>query len=136
MKKLIIVLFVAIVASTNIAIGQTIFLATGGKVSFFSETKAENIDATTSSMTSVLNTATGEIAFTVPMRTFKFKKSLMEEHFNEKYVESEKYPKSAFDNNFSSKCNFSILFFYCYLRYLPGIILKYVILTTTIFLCY
>jgi polyisoprenoid-binding protein YceI len=107
MKKVIIILFVAIVASTNISVGQTIFLATGGNVSFFSETKAENIEATTSSMTSVLNISTGEIAFTVPMRTFKFKKSLMEEHFNEKYVESEKYPKSVFKAKVNEKIDWT-----------------------------
>jgi polyisoprenoid-binding protein YceI len=107
MRKLTIVFFVAIVASTNLSIAQTVFLATGGKVSFFSETKAENIDATTSSMTSVLNTSTGDIVFTVPMRTFKFKKSLMEEHFNEKYVESEKYPKSVFKARVNEKIDWT-----------------------------
>jgi hypothetical protein len=107
MRKIVALLFVAIVASTNLSIAQTVFLATGGKVSFFSETKAENIDATTSSMTSVLNTSTGDIVFTVPLRTFKFKKSLMEEHFNEKYVESEKYPKSVFKARVNEKIDWT-----------------------------
>lgn len=107
MKKILSVLFVVVIAATKISIGQTVFLATGGTVSFFSETPAENIDAITTSMTSVLNTGTGDIAFTVPMRTFKFKKSLMEEHFNEKYVESEKYPKAAFKAKVNEKIDWT-----------------------------
>lgn len=75
---------------------QKVFLATGGKVHFFSATPMENIEAESKSMTGVLTTVTNKILFTVSMRTFKFEKSLMEEHFNEKYVESEKYPKATF----------------------------------------
>ncbi|MBK7967025.1 MAG: YceI family protein [Bacteroidetes bacterium] len=77
-------------------IAQKVFLATGGMVHFFSKTPLEDIEAETKSMTAVLTSVTNKIQFTVPMRTFKFDKSLMEEHFNEKYVESEKYPKAVF----------------------------------------
>jgi len=44
----------------------------------------------------VIDKESGEIEFAVLMKAFKFKKALMEEHFNENYVESEKYPKSKF----------------------------------------
>lgn len=77
-------------------IAQKVFLATGGMVHFFSATPMENIEAESKSMTAVLTTVTNKIQFSVSMRTFKFDKSLMEEHFNEKYVESEKYPKATF----------------------------------------
>jgi len=95
LKKLIIVasFFLFVIPSTQ---AQKVFIATGGKVNFFSATPLENIDANTQSMTAVLTTVTNKILFTVPMRTFKFEKSLMEEHFNEKYVESETYPKAGF----------------------------------------
>ncbi len=89
------------------ASAQHVFIATGGKVSFFSETPVENIDAHTESMTSVLTTTTQDIQFTVPMRTFKFKKALMEEHFNEKYVESELYPKSTFKGKINDTLDWS-----------------------------
>lgn len=96
MKK-VILLFIALIGLhfDNLN-AQSIYLATGGNGKFFSETNVENIDAKTNSLTSVLNIASKEIAFTVPLRTFKFKSALMEEHFNEKYVESEKYPNSTF----------------------------------------
>lgn len=76
--------------------GQTIYLAQGAKASFYSYTPVEDIAASSQSMTSVLNTATNDIAFNVPMSSFKFKKALMQEHFNEKYIESDKYPNAGF----------------------------------------
>lgn len=87
------------------ATAQKIFIATGGKAHLFSATPIENIDAVTSSMSSVLNTINNTLAFSVPMRTFKFEKSLMEEHFNEKYVESETYPKSTFNAKINESIN-------------------------------
>lgn len=84
---------------------QKVFIANGGRVHFFSETPMENIEAVTNSMSSVLNTSNNTIAFTVPMRTFSFDKSLMEEHFNEKYVESELYPKSTFNAKINEAIN-------------------------------
>jgi polyisoprenoid-binding protein YceI len=93
--KYILVTLLLLSISSNV-IGQKVYLATGGMVHFFSKTPLEDIEAETQSMTAVLTTVTNKIQFTVPMRTFKFDKSLMEEHFNEKYVESEKYPKATF----------------------------------------
>lgn len=57
----------------------------------FEEVKAKN-----ESVTCVLNTKTGEIASLVLMKGFRFKIALMEEHFNENYIESDKYPKATF----------------------------------------
>ena len=58
----------------------------------FEEVKAKN-----ESVTCVLNTKTGEIASLVLMKGFRFKIALMEEHFNESYIESDKYPKATFE---------------------------------------
>jgi polyisoprenoid-binding protein YceI len=44
----------------------------------------------------VLDSKTGVIQFSVLMRGFEFRKALMQEHFNENYVESDKYPRSEF----------------------------------------
>jgi len=57
----------------------------------FEEVKAKN-----ESVTCILNTKTGEIASLVLMKGFRFKIALMEEHFNENYIESDKYPKATF----------------------------------------
>lgn len=67
-----------------------------GKVSFFSYTSVENIEATNNQVLSIINTQNGEIAVQMLMRAFVFKKALMEEHFNESYVESDTYPKLTF----------------------------------------
>lgn len=60
-------------------------------VSSFEEVKAKN-----SGVSCVLNTKTGEIASLALMKGFRFKVALMEEHFNENYVESDKFPKATF----------------------------------------
>lgn len=68
--------------------GTIIFEAS---VPSFEEVKAKN-----TGVSCVVNTKTGEIASLALMRGFKFKVALMEEHFNENYVESEKFPKAIF----------------------------------------
>lgn len=105
MKKILAALILMLATQGSDA--QGVLLATGGKVSFFSETPMENIDATSQSATSVITTSSNAIQFTIPVRTFKFKKALMEEHFNEKYVESEKFPKSTFKGKINESINWS-----------------------------
>jgi hypothetical protein len=78
-----------------------------GEVTFFSKSTIENVDATSKSMNSFLNITTGEIAFVVPMTSFKFKKALMQEHFNEKYVESDKYPYGAYKGTINEKIDYT-----------------------------
>lgn len=56
----------------------------------------EEVKATNNNVTLVLNPATGEIASLALMKGFRFKIALMEEHFNENYIESDKYPKALF----------------------------------------
>jgi len=65
-------------------------------ISFFSDGVVEDIAAENAAAGSLFNTSTGELVFIVPIKDFKFQKSLMREHFNEKYMETEKYPKAAF----------------------------------------
>ena len=68
-----------------------------GKITFeasvpaFEEVKGRNDNATC-----VLAPATGEIASLALIKGFRFKIALMEEHFNENYMESDKYPKATF----------------------------------------
>jgi polyisoprenoid-binding protein YceI len=56
----------------------------------------ENIEAVNNEVSSALNLQSGEIGFAVLIRSFHFERALMEEHFNENYMESDKYPKSIF----------------------------------------
>lgn len=68
-----------------------------GQVTFFSYTSVENIQATNNQVLSLFNPKTNEIAVSILMRAFVFKKSLMHEHFNESYIESDLYPKATFN---------------------------------------
>ena len=65
-------------------------------ISFFSKSPLEDIEAANKKVTVVIKTTTNDIQFGVPMLGFKFPKPLMEEHFNENYVESTKYPTCTF----------------------------------------
>ncbi|MEX1240335.1 MAG: YceI family protein [Cyclobacteriaceae bacterium] len=72
------------------------FISDKSHISFYSEAPMEDIEAHTYQAKSIFDNATGEIVFSVPINTFQFEKSLMQEHFNEKYLESHKYSKGKF----------------------------------------
>ncbi|HMW26204.1 MAG TPA: YceI family protein [Ferruginibacter sp.] len=80
-----------------------------GSISFFSKTSMENIKADNNQVLSVLNAQTGEIQFSVLIKSFHFEKALMEEHFNENYLESGKFPKATFKGTITdmSRVNFN-----------------------------
>ncbi len=65
-------------------------------VHFFSATAVENIEATSKESSSAINSKTGDVMIIIPVISFKFDSHLMEEHFNENYMETEKYPKATF----------------------------------------
>jgi hypothetical protein len=68
-----------------------------GMIHFFSATAMENIDATSNSAICVLNTKTKKVFCKVKQSGFTFKDKLMQEHFNENYMESEKFPTAQLD---------------------------------------
>lgn len=72
------------------------FICKTGETSFFSEAPLENISALNKSVGAVLNPETKEIAVKMNIVDFHFPNKLMEEHFNENYMDSEKYPNSTF----------------------------------------
>ena len=72
------------------------YIGRNGYVRFFSEAPLEDIEAINQSGLSIFDTSSGEIAFTIPIDQFEFEKKLMQQHFNENYLESEKYPNSTF----------------------------------------
>lgn len=75
---------------------QKTYKSNNGTITFFSHTPVEDIEAKSEKASSVINSANNQIAFLVMNTSFKFSNGLMEEHFNEKYMESGKYPKSTF----------------------------------------
>lgn len=95
MRKTAFCLFFMIAFNPVIA-QDTLWFTRTGHVYFLSHTDLIDIDANHYQTGSFLNTQTGEIAFTLLMKSFQFTLPLAEEHFNENYVESEKFPKATF----------------------------------------
>ena len=91
MKKLM--FLVALVAIFQTAIAQK-YITRNGYIRFFSHTVAEDIEGKNNAATSIIDMATGDMVFKALMKSFNFQKALMQEHFNEKYVESEKFPNA------------------------------------------
>lgn len=94
MRTIIISILALLMGVTSF--GQTL-MTRSGTIHFFSNTPLENIEAINNQVSSVINLETGELAFTLLMKAFVFEKALMQEHFNEKYVESDQFPKSTFE---------------------------------------
>lgn len=96
MQKLMI-LIAAFFVFTNVASAQK-FFTRDGKVKFdaTAASSPEKIDALSNSATCVLDAANGNFQWAVLVKGFQFEKSLMQEHFNENYMESGKYPKATF----------------------------------------
>ncbi|MGB6037898.1 MAG: YceI family protein [Cryomorphaceae bacterium] len=87
---------IILVALTTALSAQTKYFTRNGTVTFFSSAPMEDITAENYNATAVLDAETGALEFSVLMKSFNFKKALMQEHFNENYVESDKFPKSTF----------------------------------------
>jgi hypothetical protein len=72
------------------------FMTRNGFLSFYGHTPMEDIKADNNQVASVLDISNGELVFQVLIKSFHFERALMEEHFNENYMESDKIPKAEF----------------------------------------
>jgi polyisoprenoid-binding protein YceI len=77
------------------------YVAENALITFFSDATLEDIKAENKKGASIFNVATSDIAFSIPINEFQFDKALMQEHFNEKYMETDKYPKASFQGKVS-----------------------------------
>jgi polyisoprenoid-binding protein YceI len=102
MKKVIFLalscLFVLNVNAQKTATAATTskFFTKTGKTFFSASSPLEAIEATTNKTTAVIDLSAGKIEVKLLVKTFHFEKALMEEHFNENYMESGKYPNASF----------------------------------------
>lgn len=95
MMKKITLTFVAL-AISFFSIAQTkVYQSKTGKIRFYSHTSAEDIEAI-NNQASVKMATNGQLVFSLLIKGFVFKNALMQEHFNENYMESSKLPKAAF----------------------------------------
>lgn len=92
-KSIAIVLLLA-----NTAFAQK-YMTKNGHISFYSKAPLEDIEAHNRQVSAALDTETGNLVFKVLIKSFQFEKALMQEHFNENYMESGKFPTSVFQGN-------------------------------------
>lgn len=77
------------------------YMTRNGFVGFYSKTSAEDIKAETHQGFAIIDEGKKNLAFAVLIKGFTFPKELMQEHFNENYMESDKYPKATFSGSFT-----------------------------------
>jgi hypothetical protein len=108
MKKQILIVFLTIAAVGGMQAQDKWFTKTGS-ISFFSKAPLEDIEAHNKKVTCILDQSNGQLEFSVLMKAFQFEKALMQEHFNENYIESDKHPKATFSGQISNadKVNFA-----------------------------
>ncbi|HEY0177458.1 MAG TPA: YceI family protein, partial [Pedobacter sp.] len=106
MKK---VFFIAIICFFRLSAvnAQNILISKEASISFFSTTPVEDIEATSTTPNSVIDIKSRNIRFKVTNTSFQFKKKLMQEHFNENYMESDKYPVSTFKGKITDNVDLS-----------------------------
>lgn len=100
MRRIIFLVSMTLIALVGLS--QPVYMTRSGQVSFFSATPMENIEAINNEVSSMLNAETGEIVFAILIKSFHFEKALMEEHFNENYMESDRLPKSTFQGRITN----------------------------------
>lgn len=90
------ILLILIFASLSAGASAQKYYSKTGHISFLSKAPLETIEATNQNAYVVLDAATGKFEWSVLIKGFQFEKALMQEHFNENYLESNKYPKALF----------------------------------------
>jgi polyisoprenoid-binding protein YceI len=103
---IVLLTFLSISVSVN---GQKRFSTANGDISFMSNAELELIKASSSQMQGLIDPINNQFAFTVDIKTFKgFNSELQREHFNEKYLESEVYPKAKFSGKIIESVDFTV----------------------------
>ncbi len=95
MKKILLIATTLLVTIACIA-QEKIYSTKSGKITFFSSTPLEKIEGINSQVTAKMSDKSGQLAFVLLVKGFKFDNALMQEHFNENYMESSKFPKADF----------------------------------------
>ena len=96
--KNIFALLTTCILGLSLSYGQ-LYSTSNGNITFYSHAPLEDIEATNKQVSCAIELSKGQMAFSMLMNAFQFEKALMQEHFNERYVESHKYPKATFAGN-------------------------------------
>lgn len=103
MKNIATLFFAFALAVTASAQGK--FYTKTGLIDFFSSATLEDIQARNKTVTAILDSKTGAVQFSVLMKGFDFEKQTMQEHFNQNYLETDKYPKSEFKGSITNNAS-------------------------------
>ncbi|MEO5999071.1 MAG: YceI family protein [Chitinophagaceae bacterium] len=95
MKKSICILIVLAIG-IHLVTAQKKYFCKTAKISFYSKAPLEDIESHNTQVLTAFDAITGQIEFAVLIKGFEFEKAKMQEHFNEEYIESDKYPKALF----------------------------------------
>ena len=106
MTKILLTIITLVFSITNVMYAQT-YKSASSNIRFFSEAPLENIEANNEKSTGVLRTTDNMMAVVIPIKSFEFEKALMQEHFNETYMESDKYKNASFKGKINEKINWS-----------------------------
>jgi hypothetical protein len=93
MKRLFLLIFLL---NILLALNAQKYMTKNGYIGFFSHTSLEDIKGDNNQVAAIIDISTGEMVFQALIKSFHFDRALMEEHFNENYMESDKFPKSSF----------------------------------------
>src|ERR1700744_5053832 len=99
MKKIILAL--ALTAGGHLAGYSQLYSTRNGFIGFYSKTALEDIKGENNQAYAIIDAGKKNLAFQLLLKGFVFTKELMQEHFNENYVESDKYPKATFSGAYS-----------------------------------
>ena len=100
------ILFIGLLLNTSLK-AQTSFSSKEVKVNIFSSTPLEDIKAQTLNAVSVIIPKSKQVVFQIPIKSFVFSRGLMQEHFNDSYMESGKYPSATFKGNIIENIDFT-----------------------------
>lgn len=96
-KRLLFLLFICTGLNTN----AQLYITKTGFTGFYSKTPLEDIKAENNQVVAMIDIDKKQLAFSMLLKSFTFRKELMQDHFNENYVESDKYPRAAFKGSFT-----------------------------------
>lgn len=100
MKQLLILIAIVLMGTAQLFAQK--YMTRSGHVWFHSEAPLETIEAHNYQVTSIIDIASGEVVFSMLIKGFQFEKALMQEHFNEKYLHSDKYPKATYEGRITN----------------------------------
>ncbi|WP_111669678.1 YceI family protein [Algoriphagus litoralis] len=108
MRTKVNLILLLLVVQVSFVRGQTLYGTSAGEVSFYSDTPLETIEAVNKKTGSIINVSSRELAVQMKISDFVFPNKLMQEHFNENYLESEKYPTAVFKGKIKEQIDLTV----------------------------